>query len=63
MKYRSKPEVVDAVQYDWSERTMAIDTRDGSQVLWPGDWCITHPDGTASVMTPKVFALEYEKVE
>jgi len=63
VNYRRKPEVVKAIQYNWSERTMWIGTRDGVRDLWPGDWCLTHSDGKVSVVKAEVFKREYELVE
>lgn len=61
MKYRKRPVVVDAAQFDPAvghpavketapergslDRRYVVQTAGGTAFLWPGDWIIAEPDG------------------
>lgn len=74
MKYRSKPEIVEAEQWwpgkevpgvrvgEKADQYRFCTTIDGfSAWVYPGDWVIAEPDGVHyRILTPEEFAARYE---
>ena len=72
MKYKKRPVVVDAVQWfkdgdhpavkPYYDRP-ALNTRDGSMWIAPGDWIITDTNGEHDTCSQDIFELTYEVVD
>jgi len=73
MKYRSKPEFVDAVQWNRlgdhpevsqsvAKSVYVINLSSGQTFIRPGDYILTHSDGSLSVMSKEEFERKYEKI-
>lgn len=77
MKYKKKPVIVDAVQFDGDNifvhpaicrapgenQPAFIDTLEGRHIVSPGDYVITGVKGEAYPCKPDIFEMTYEKVE
>lgn len=70
--FRRRPIVVDAVRYQPGELPACaslrddnepfVDTGAGPVRLWAGDWVVTRPDGTHTVLHHDEFAETFEPV-
>ena len=75
MKYRSKPELVDAVQWNKMgdhpavylhgrvNNTRVYRLENSYETVCAGDYILTHSDGSLSVLSKEEFEGKYEKVE
>jgi len=77
MKYRTKPVIVDAVQWfkpgdhpnvqpyesPGVRGFGCIETPEGLTLVAPGDWIITQGNGDHRPCSPDIFSNTYEKVE
>ena len=59
-RFKKKPVVV--LAYKIEEEPARIDTPDGPELAYPGDWVITDPTGERHVCEDDLFQKEYEKV-
>ena len=74
MKYRKKPVVIEAWQFDginfpalhpfiWSGGELKIATLEGDMLVSPGDWVITGVKGEVYPCKPDIFEATYDPVE
>lgn len=75
MKYRKKPVVIEAIQFDGTNhddivefcggftRDAIISTLEGDMTAQPGDWIIKGVQGEYYPCKPDIFAATYEAVE
>jgi len=73
MKFRKKPVVIEATQWNkegdhpavWMDvvGNGFINTLEGVHIVTPGDWIITGVKGEHYPCKPDIFEMTYEKVE